>query len=98
LPTSFAALPVLQSKTKGNVMQFFLWLIFNVLLATAVWLCVVVGFLEAFQTTAQLCRKVVCSDFLFCYKADGRSFLSQIISGGMKHESVTWNCRQKDSH
>jgi len=41
---------------------------------------VVVGFLEAFQTTAQL-GKVVCSDFLFRYKADGRSLLSQIISG-----------------
>ena len=39
--------------------------------------------------------KEVCLDLLSSYKADGESFLSQILSLGMKCGSITSHYRQK---
>jgi hypothetical protein len=86
-------LSILQSKSTGNVM----WLLLKVLLAAAVKLCVAVGFHEAFQTTAQLCGKrcVEISSSVTSLIAEAFCHRSSL---GLKHESITWNCRQKDSN
>jgi hypothetical protein len=58
---------------------------------------VVVGFHEAFQTTGQLCRKqcVQISSSVTRLMVEAFCHMS---SQRMKHESITWKCKQKDSH
>jgi hypothetical protein len=55
---------------------------------------VVVGFHEAFQTTAQLCRKRCVRISSSVTRLMVEAFCHR-LSWGMKHESITWNCRQK---